>query len=130
MMQAAEFLSTLVGVVMACLVLGLARATFYRRRARKQAPRVPTERKPSIRALSPAERQNVLDTLNSERFVDLAPPQVYATLLEEKTYLCSVRTMYRILKDNQMVRERCDQRRHPNYKKPELLANGPNQLWS
>ena len=91
---------------------------------------MPNERKPSSRALSPAERQRVLDTLNSEEYVDLAPPQVYALLLEQDKYLCSIRTMYRILAENRMVRERRKQRQHPNYKKPELLADGPNQLWS
>ena len=130
MMQAAEVLAPLVGVVVACIVLGLARATFYRWRARKDVPQISGERKPSARALSPAERKNVLDTLNSERFVDLAPHQVYAILLEEGQYLCSIRTMYRILEENKMVRERRNQRRHPTYKKPELLATGPNQLWS
>ena len=130
MMQAAEVLAPLVGVVLACLTLSLARATFYRWRARENSPQMPRERKPSVRALSPAERQNVLDTLNSERFVDLAPSQVYASLLEEGQYLCSIRTMYRILEENKMVRERRNQRRHPKYKKPELLATGPNQLWS
>ena len=130
MMEAAESLAPMVGVVAACVALGVVRATFYRWRAAKQAPPVPRERKPSTRALSPEERQEVLDTLNSERFVDLAPPQVYATLLEEKRYLCSIRTMYRILSENKMVRERRAQRRHPEYKKPELMATGPGQLWS
>jgi putative transposase len=68
--------------------------------------------------------------LHSERFVDRSPAEVYATLLDENRYLCSVRTMYRILEANQEVRERRDQRRHPAYRKPELLATGPNQVWS
>jgi putative transposase len=76
------------------------------------------------------ERQTVLSVLNSERFADLAPRQVYATLLDEGLYLSSVRTMYRILEENGEVRERRDQLRHPEYKKPELLATGPNQVWS
>jgi putative transposase len=72
----------------------------------------------------------VLETLNSPRFVDLAPPEVYAALLDEETYLCSIRTMYRVLAANKAVRDRRDQKRHPSYAAPELLATGPNQLWS
>ena len=68
--------------------------------------------------------------MHSPRFVDKAPAEVYATLLDEGTYLCSIRTMYRILHDNGEVRERRDQLRHPNYQKPELLATAPNQVWS
>ncbi len=62
--------------------------------------------------------------------MDKAPREVYATLLDEGEYVCSVRTMYRILNENQAVQERRNQRRHPNYKKPELLATGANQVWS
>jgi putative transposase len=80
--------------------------------------------------LSEVERQAVLDQLNSERFADQSPRQVYAKLLDEGEYLCSVRTMYRILDDNQSVRERRDQLSRPEYKKPELLASGPNEVWS
>jgi putative transposase len=72
----------------------------------------------------------VLDVLHEPRFVDLAPTEVYATLLEEGQYLCSIRTMHRILGENSESRERRDQLRHPQYQKPELLATGPNQLWS
>jgi putative transposase len=72
----------------------------------------------------------VREVLNSDRFQDCAPRQVYATLLDEGTYLCSWRTMYRILAAHSEVRERRDQLRHPSYTKPELLATGPNQLWS
>ncbi len=68
--------------------------------------------------------------LNSTRFADKAPAEVYATLLDEKTYLCSIRTMYRVLAANGQVRERRKQLHHPNYTKPELLATGPNQVWS
>ena len=70
------------------------------------------------------------DTLNSERFVDQAPTEVYATLLDAGKYLCSVRTMYRILEEHAELRERRDQLRHPNYEKPVLSATGPNQVWS
>jgi putative transposase len=72
----------------------------------------------------------VLDQLNSERFADQSPLQVYSKLLDEGDYLCSVRTMYRILADNQSSRERRNQLKHPNYQKPELLATGPNEVWS
>jgi putative transposase len=82
------------------------------------------------RTLSAPEKQEVLDTLHSERFQDKAPHEVYATLLDEERYLCSIRTMYRILEDNAEVKERRNQLRHPDYKKPELLATGPNQVWS
>src|SRR5208283_5379618 len=76
------------------------------------------------------ERQKVLDTLHEGRFVDQAPAEVYATLLDERQYLCSERTMYRVLEGNAEVRERRDQLRHPHYAAPELLATRPNQLWS
>ena len=72
----------------------------------------------------------MLDVLHEPRFVDLAPAEVYATLLDEQRYLCSERTMYRILAANQEVRERRDQLRHQNHPRPELLATRPNELWS
>jgi putative transposase len=81
-------------------------------------------------ALSEEERAAVLEQLHSERFVDASPAQVYATLLDEGTYLASERTMYRILAAAGESGERRDQLRHPAYAKPELLATGPNQLWS
>ena len=82
-------------------------------------------------ALSEAERGAVLEVLHSERFVDLSPEETYATLLDEGTYLCSTRTMYRLLKAKHGgVRERRDQLTHPPYAKPELLAERPNELWS
>jgi putative transposase len=73
---------------------------------------------------------NILDVLHSERFVDKAPRTVYATLLDEGIFLCSVSTMYRILRANGEVLERRKQRNHRNYTKPELLATQPNQVWS
>ena len=82
------------------------------------------------RALTPEERQTVLDLLREPRFADLAPAEIYATLLDEGVYHCSIRTMYRILDDHAEVRERRDQLRHPVYTKPELLAEAPNQVWS
>ena len=116
-----------VGVVAACDALGVSRATFYRRRQPAQ-PQSPRPR--SHRALSDSERDEVLATLNSDRFADKPPAEVFATLLDEGTFLCSIRTMYRILEANGQVRERRNQLRHPEYTKPELLATGPNQLWS
>jgi putative transposase len=128
-MNAAQVLSESVGTAPACRALGIARAALYRlRRPQEAAPKAPRP-KPS-NALAPQERQTVLETLNSERFMDKAPTEVYATLLDEASYLCSIRTMYRILDAAGEVRERRDQARHPDYKKPELLATGPNQVWS
>ncbi len=116
-----------VGVRAACGALGVARASFYR----AQLPQVvPAQRKVPPRALSSEERIKVLDVLHSERFVDTSPAEAWATLLDEEIYMCSVRTMYRILEDHQEVRERRNQLRHPNYSKPQLLATAPNQVWS
>jgi len=117
------------GVAPACEALGVARSTFYRNHRAKKKP-TPKERAKPSSALSQDERHQVIEVLHSERFVDLAPPQVYSILLDEEQYLCSVRTMYRILESEQEVRERRNQLRHPKYQKPELLATGPNQVWS
>ena len=110
--------------------LGLAPATYYRTIARQRQPVVERPRAPSPRALQPAERNQVLTVLHEDRFIDLAPAQVYAMLLDEGTYHCSERTMYRVLAAQAEVRERRAQHRHPFYAAPELLATGPNQLWS
>ena len=118
-----------IGMAQACRALGVNRATAYRRRS----PKPTVERRPRPRpalALSEEERQAVLERLHSERFVDRSPAQVYATLLDEGTYLASERTMYRILAAEGESGERRAQLRHPAYTKPELLATGPNQLWS
>jgi putative transposase len=115
----------------ACAALGVSRASVYRRRACLARPvEDPLPRPPSHRALGTVERQTVLDILREPHFVDLAPAEIYATLLDQGIYHCSIRTMYRILADNNEVRERRDQLRHPVYKKPELLAEDPNQVWS
>jgi len=116
-----------VGVSAICTALGLPRASFYRRRRPKQVAR---PRPTPDRALKQADRQEVLDALRSERFVDRAPAEVVYALIEEGKYLCSVRTMYRILAGAREVRERRDQLRRPNYAKPEIVATGPNQAWS
>jgi putative transposase len=80
--------------------------------------------------LTPLEREQVVSVLHADRFVDKAPAEIQATLLDEGRYLCSVRTMYRLLRQRREVRERRNQRRHPPYVKPELLATRPNQVWS
>ena len=98
-------------------------------RARKPVGAARKRVKPD-RALTESEREGVLDRLRSNRFVDHAPAQVYATLLDEDTYLCSIRTMYRILEAHGEVKERRDQASHPQYARPQLLATGPNELWS
>ncbi len=91
---------------------------------------MPPQRRPSPRALTADEQRTVLARLHEPRFVDLAPAEVYATLLDEGAYLCSERTMYRLLAEHAEVRERRDQLRHPTYAAPELLACRPNELWS
>ena len=114
-----------IGVSELCEALGEPRASFYRSRKAKQsaATRV------SHRKLTKFEEERVLETLNSERFRDMAPGEIYATLLDEGTYLCSERSMYRILSRNkQNLQRRQSQPRL--YAKPELLATAPNQLWS
>lgn len=113
-----------------CQALALSPATMYRAMHPTAQPTGSSARRPPARALSPAEREAVRAVLHAERFVDLAPAQVYATLLDEGIYHCSERTMYRLLADAHEVRERRAQRRHPVYTAPELLATGPNQVWS
>lgn len=124
-----------VGVKAACKALTVPRASFYRARlgASTALPPVIETPTPSVnhpRALLEEERAQVLDLLHSDRFVDCPPEVVHATLLDEGAYLCSPRTMYRILHDHKEVRERRDQLRRPIYAKPELLATAPNQVWS
>ena len=128
MIAAAAELAPTAGTRAACSALGVARATFYRQRAPGRP--VPASRPRPPLALSQLERRAVLDVLHCERFVDAAPHQIYATLLDEQRYLCSVRTMYRILEAEHEVRERRNQCRRPVYTRPELLATGPNQVWS
>ena len=126
-MAAIDTLRPLVGLSRACEALGEPRSRVYR--ARRPAPRPSTPADPrSSRALSPDERARVREALNSDRFADCAPREVYATLLDAGVYHCSWRTMYRILTDHAEVRERRDQARHPSYSKPELLATAPNHL--
>ncbi|MCP4202274.1 MAG: IS3 family transposase [bacterium] len=127
-MEATTTLSQEVGVRAACSALGMPRATYYRRRdptpADKPRPRPPL-------ALDAEQRQAVVDVLHSPRFVDRSPHQIWAVLLdEEQEYLCSVRTMYRILEAEGELRERRNQLRRPVYAKPELVATAPNQVWT
>ena len=130
-MEAALTLAAEVGIQPACNALDVARSGFYRMQARSHAmPVAPKTRPSSSRALSPDERQGVLEILHADRFVDQAPHQVYATLLDEGAYHCSIRTMYRILDEHKEVKERRRQLSHPVYQKPELLATAPNQVWS
>jgi putative transposase len=119
-----------IGVFAACAALSVPRATVYRHRAVAKAPAKVATPRASPRALVVAERNHVLDVLSQPQHADLAVAQVYASLLDRSIYLCSIRTMYRILNANGAVRERRDQLRHPNYTKPELLATRPNQVWS
>ncbi len=115
------------GIAPTCAALALPRATYYRWRRPQSAP--PLHRT-SPRALSVAERAAVLAVLHEPRFVDLAPAEVYATLLDAGQYPCSERTMYRVLGAHHEVRERRNQLRHRHYAAPELLARRSNELWS
>ena len=122
-MKAAEQLATRSGVSAACQALGVPRSSLYRAR---QPKREPKPRPTPERALTPEEKEQVLQVLNSEGFHDCAPREVYATLLDDGKYLCSTSTMYRTLKEHKQVRERRDQLCRPIYTKPEMLATGPN----
>jgi putative transposase len=125
----AEELTPLIGTRPACRALGVAPATLYRRRRPPRA-RAPRPRPRPARALSAVEHEVVLGELHGERFRDAAPAEVWATLLDEGRYLCSPRTMYRLLAAEGEVGERRAQLAHPAYARPELLASRPNQVWS
>jgi len=124
-----EQIATRVGTGRACQALGLPPATYYRWR-KPAKPRCKASRPRPARALAENEQARVLEVLNAERFVDKTPHEVHAMLLDEGRWYCSVRTMYRILAQAGELRERRDQLRHPAYARPELLATGPNQVWS
>lgn len=132
MIAAATELAPAVGSKTACGVLGVARATLYRRRKPAGEPGTPEEpgKRTSPRALSEAERRQILDIAHSQRFADESPAAIVASLLDEGRYVCSIRTLYRILAAEGEVRERRNQRKHPVYTKPELLAEAPNEVWS
>lgn len=128
MIEAAEGLAERVGTSAACQALGVPRSSFYRMRVAGE--NAPTPRPTPARGLSDEEKREVRDLLNGERFQDQSPRQVWATLLDEGRYLCSWRTMYRILDEYGEVRERRRQLQRPVFEKPELLATAPNRLWS
>lgn len=133
MIETFDTLRSGLAVAVACQALGVPRATVYRARHRRRvivsrARLIPRPRPPL--ALSDAERETLLAALNSERFADMAPRAIYATLLDEGQYLASVRTMYRVLAAAGQSLERRRQRTHPPYAKPELLAVAPRQVWS
>jgi putative transposase len=128
-MELTKALSAAVGTSAACASLSVSRATFYRSQQPSVARALQTERR-SARALTPAERAETLSVLHSEEFVDRAPAAVCATLLDQGRYLCSPRTMYRLLSSEGELRERRNQLIHPQYQSPELLATAPNQIWS
>lgn len=124
-------LAAVVPVQRACALLGKSRATHYRRAKPKQ-PKTsqPVVRRSPSNALSPDERDRVAAMLHEPRFADKAPAQVWATLLDEGTYLCSESTMYRVLRERGEVRERRRQASHPPRVRPELVAFTPNEVWS
>jgi putative transposase len=118
-----------VGIKAACLAFNIPESTYYRWIAPVKISDKPKDFE-HHRALKPEEKSEVLEVLSSEKYVDKAPAAVVACLLDEGRYLCSIGTMYRILKENRATKERRDQRRHPEYVKPELIATGPNQVWT
>ena len=126
-MQTIAELAPTLGITPTCAALNVPRSSYYRSRL----PRTALKPRPKpARALTAEDQQGVLGVLHEPRFVDLAPAQVYATLLDEDRYLCSERTRYRVLAANEEVRERRNQLRHPHYAAPQLLATRPNELWS
>ena len=129
-MNAVEELSSWVGVKQACEHLAIPRSSVYRRRRRRFSSLPVGALRSSARRLKDEEKSLILACLHEERFQDCSPAQVYASLLDDGQYHCSIRTMYRLLEAEGENRERRDQLIHPPYRKPELLATSPNQLWS
>ena len=128
-MKAVDELAHHTSIKLACACLGLPRATYYR--YHEAANKLPeAKRTSSPLSLTKGEREEVLSVLHDDRFVDKAPQEIHAILLDEDRYLCSVRTMYRYLEQENEIRERRNQRQHIVYQKPELLALGPNEVWS
>jgi putative transposase len=130
--QAVATLAPAVGTVRACQAVGQPRSSWYRRHRQSPPPPRPPRRaaKPQPRALSVVERQQVLEVLHDPDHVDEAPATVYAKLLDEGSYLCSVSTMYRLLRERGEASDRRRHATHPARVKPELLATRPNQVWS
>jgi putative transposase len=129
-MTMVEELGPDVGVAPVCAAIGAPRATYYRTRRTGEKIVAAASRPRPARALSAAETRHVLAVLHDVRFADKAPPTVYAELLDEGVYLCSPRTMYRIMESEGETRERRDQLRRPRYVKPQLAATAPNQVWT
>ncbi len=125
-MTAVEEAAVTLGTAPACRASGVPRASLYRGR---RPAAVVRPRPVPPRALEPIERQTVLDLLHT-RFIDQAPAQVHAALLDEGTDVCSPRTMYRLLDAAHEIKERRDQVRRPHYAAPELLATHANEVWS
>ena len=118
------------GLTGVCASLGVSRASVHRRCIRLIAPPPVRRVRPRpARALTGAQQREVLDLLRAPRFADQAPAEIYATLLDDGVYHCSIRTMFRLLGQHGEVRERRRQLRHPVYQKPELLAEKPNEVW-
>ena len=128
-MAAVDAVAPDLGDIQAFRAVGISRATLYRRR-RPPTPKPTAVRPRPPRALSDAERQAVREVLHAPQFVDVAPAEVVATLLDEGVYLASERTMYRILAEAGQTGERRNQLTHPRHARPELLATQPNELWS
>lgn len=122
-------LETVTSLKKACELIGANRSTIQRRR-RPPVYGPPAPRPTPPNKLTEAERQHILSVLRSEEFCDLAPAQVWARLLDDGVYLCSIRTMYRLLATAGENRERRRQRTHPARTKPELIARAPNEVWS
>ena len=130
MIQQAETLAPLVGAQAACAALSVPRSSLYAtRQPRPQPEPVLQPAAPPPNALTPVEKAAVVAELNSERFVDQTPYEIYPQLLDEQRYLCSLRTMYRVLAENQAMRDRRDQLRHPVRAVPQVVAHQPNQVW-
>ena len=124
-------LTPIIGTTAALATVGADRATWYRHhRGSPAPPRAERVATPQPRALTEVERKEIKRTLESDEFVDEAPATVYAKLLDQGTYLASISTMYRVLHEHDEVRERRRQATHPAHKKPELIAQGPNEIWS
>ena len=116
----------------ACAALGLSRATVYRHlrpRSKANTADVPSRAR-SHRRIPDEERIAILELLDSERFIDQPPREVYATLLSEGTFVCSWRTMYRLLRERGPIRDRRDQREARHNAVPRLIASAPNQVWT
>ncbi|KQC14314.1 MAG: integrase, partial [Desulfuromonas sp. SDB] len=121
-------LSDQIGTQVSCDVFGIPRSSYYYKPADRDD--LPNKRKLPDFAYSIQERNNILNVMNSAIYMDQTPYEIYAAQLDNGNYLCSVSTMYRILTENDQVKERRQVKRSNNYQKPELLAKGSNEVWS